>query len=163
MCPPEQRIPQDHPLRAIRWWITFCVTYPESSTALYAAIGRPSIPQERLLRGQLLQIFYTIRSERLLMEQLDYNLLFRWFVSLPMDEPRVGANSVHEESRPAVQSADRPQLFPPRGQAGRRPDVRRALHGRWDLDRSVGQSEEFPAEGRRHRWGWQQLPGPGAQ
>jgi transposase len=52
---------------------------------IYATIGRPSIPPERLLRAQLLQIFYSIRSERLLMEQLDYNLLFRWFVGLTMD------------------------------------------------------------------------------
>jgi transposase len=50
-------------------------------------VGRPSIPPERLLRAQLLQIFYSIRSERLLMEQLDYNLLFRWFVGMDMDEP----------------------------------------------------------------------------
>src|SRR5947207_6382922 len=54
---------------------------------LYAKVGRPSIPPERLLRAQLLQIFYSIRSERLLMEQLDYNILFRWFVGLAMDEP----------------------------------------------------------------------------
>ena len=54
---------------------------------LYAKVGRPSVPPERLLRAQLLQIFYSIRSERLLMEQLDYNLLFRWFVGLEMDEP----------------------------------------------------------------------------
>ncbi len=54
---------------------------------LYASVGRPSIPPERLLRAQLLQIFYSIRSERLLMEQLDYNLLFRWFVGMEMDEP----------------------------------------------------------------------------
>ena len=55
--------------------------------ALYAQRGRPSIPPERLLRAQLLQLFYSIRSERLLMEQLDYNILFRWFVGLEMDEP----------------------------------------------------------------------------
>jgi transposase len=54
---------------------------------LYATVGRPSIPPERLLRAQLLQVFYSIRSERLLMEQLDYNILFRWFVGLSMDEP----------------------------------------------------------------------------
>ena len=54
---------------------------------LYARVGRPSIPPERLLRAQLLQLFYSIRSERLLMEQLDYNILFRWFVGLEMDEP----------------------------------------------------------------------------
>lgn len=54
---------------------------------LYARVGRPSIPPERLLRAQLLQLFYSIRSERLLVEQLDYNILFRWFVGPEMDEP----------------------------------------------------------------------------
>jgi transposase len=53
---------------------------------LYARVGRPSIPLERLFRGLLLQIFYSVRSERLLLEQLDYNLLFRWFVALEIDE-----------------------------------------------------------------------------
>ena len=58
-------------------------------------VGRPSIPPERLLRAQLLQIFYSIRSERLLMEQLDYNLLFRWFVGMDMDEPIWDADGLH--------------------------------------------------------------------
>jgi transposase len=65
---------------------------------LYATVGRPSIPPERLLRAQLLQIFYSIRSERLLMEQLDYNLLFRWFVGLEMDEP-IWAPTVFTKNR----------------------------------------------------------------
>jgi transposase len=85
---PEQRIPQDHPLRAIRALVDDVLRdMSREFDRLYAAIGRPSVPPERLLRAQLLQIFYSIRSERLLMEQLDYNLLFRWFVGLPMDEP----------------------------------------------------------------------------
>jgi transposase len=85
---PEQRVPHDHPLRAIRQLVDEILR--EMSRAfdkLYATVGRPSIPPERLLRAQLLQIFYSIRSERLLMEQLDYNILFRWFVGLSMDEP----------------------------------------------------------------------------
>src|SRR6187200_749518 len=84
----EQRVPADHPLRAIRALVD--ETLREMSRefdGLYAKVGRPSVPPERLLRAQLLQIFYSIRSERLLMEQLDYNLLFRWFVGLAMDEP----------------------------------------------------------------------------
>ena len=84
----EQRVPPDHPLRAIRRLVD--ETLREMSRefdGLYAKVGRPSVPPERLLRAQLLQIFYSIRSERLLMEQLDYNLLFRWFVGLEMDEP----------------------------------------------------------------------------
>src|SRR5215203_3785690 len=84
----EQRVPQDHPLRAIRAEVDdILVAMSPEFDRLYARVGRPSIPPERLLRAQLLQLFYSIRSERLLMEQLDYNILFRWFVGLEMDEP----------------------------------------------------------------------------
>lgn len=84
----EQRIPKDHPLRAIRHLVDEILhDLSREFDRLYAKVGRPSIPPERLLRAQLLQIFYSIRSERLLMEQLDYNILFRWFVGLAMDEP----------------------------------------------------------------------------
>jgi transposase len=84
----EQRVPQDHPLRAIRAVVDDVLRdMSHEFDRLYARVGRPSIPPERLLRAQLLQIFYSIRSERLLMEQLDYNLLFRWFVGMDMDEP----------------------------------------------------------------------------
>ena len=84
----EQRVPPDHPLRAIRALVDEVLReMSREFDGLYAAVGRPSIPPERLLRAQLLQIFYSIRSERLLMEQLDYNLLFRWFVGMEMDEP----------------------------------------------------------------------------
>ena len=85
---PEQRVPSDHPLRAIRTLVDEVLgDMSRDFDGLYATIGRPSIPPERLLRAQLLQIFYSIRSERLLMEQLDYNILFRWFVGMEMDEP----------------------------------------------------------------------------
>jgi transposase len=84
----EQRVPKEHPLRAIRTLVDGVLRdMSREFDGLYATVGRPSIPPERLLRAQLLQIFYSIRSERLLMEQLDYNLLFRWFVGLEMDEP----------------------------------------------------------------------------
>jgi transposase len=83
----ETRIPQDHPLRAMRSLVDACLRDMSPRFALlYARTGRPSIPPEKLLRAQLLQVLYTIRSERLLMEQLDYNLLFRWFVGLNMDD-----------------------------------------------------------------------------
>ena len=84
---PEARVPQDHPLRTIRMLVDE-VLHDLSPTfdAIYAKVGRPSIPPEHLLRALLLQVLYTVRSERLLMEQLDYNLLFRWFVGLNMDE-----------------------------------------------------------------------------
>ncbi len=85
---PEQRVPRDHPLRPIRELVDDILRdMSREFDKLYASVGRPSIPPERLLRAQLLQIFYSIRSERLLMEQLDYNILFRWFVGLTMDEP----------------------------------------------------------------------------
>ena len=84
---PEQRVPQDHPLRVIREIVDEVLKELSPEFArLYAANGRPSIAPEKLLRALLLQVLYTVRSERLLMEQLDYSLLFRWFVGLNMDE-----------------------------------------------------------------------------
>jgi transposase len=84
----EQRVPKEHPLRAIRTLVDDVLRdMSREFDGLYARVGRPSIPPERLLRAQLLQIFYSVRSEALLMEQLDYNLLFRWFVGMDMDEP----------------------------------------------------------------------------
>jgi len=83
----EDRIPADHPLRAMRK-LTDPILRELSPVfeRLYSKTGRPSVPPERLLRALLLQLLYTIRSERLLMEQLDYNILFRWFVGLGMDD-----------------------------------------------------------------------------
>jgi transposase len=82
----EARVPAEHPLRPIRAIVDEAleVLSPEFA-GLYASVGRPSIPPEKLLRALLLQAFYSVRSERQLMEQLDYNLLFRWFVGLSMD------------------------------------------------------------------------------
>jgi transposase len=82
-----QRVPQDHPLRRVRTMADEALrALSPQFSRLYSKTGRPSIPPERLLRALLLQYFYGIRSERLLMEQLDYNLLFRWFVGLSMDD-----------------------------------------------------------------------------
>jgi len=85
---PEQRVPADHPLRPIRRMVDQVLKSlsPRLAT-LYSRTGRPSIAPEKLLRTLLLQVLYTVRSERLLLEQLDYNLLFRWFVGLNMDDP----------------------------------------------------------------------------
>jgi len=84
----ERRVPKDHPLRSIRVMADAALKdLDEHFNAMYAALGRPSIAPERLLRALLLQVLYTVRSERLLMEQLDYNFLFRWFVGLSIDEP----------------------------------------------------------------------------
>ena len=84
----EQRVPADHPLRPIRAMVdTALKGLSRSFARMYVDFGRPSIAPEKLLRALLLQVLYSIRSERMLMEQLEYNLLFRWFVGLNMDEP----------------------------------------------------------------------------
>jgi transposase len=84
---PEERRPRDHPLRAIRVMVDMALKELSPQFArLYSHTGRPSIAPEKLLRA-LLQVLYTVRSERLLMEQLDYSLLFRWFVGLTLDDP----------------------------------------------------------------------------
>jgi transposase len=84
---PEQRVPQDHPLRAVRALTDEALrTLQSRLNKLYSKTGRPSIAPEKLLRALLLQVLYSVRSERMLMEQLNYNLLFRWFVGLNMDD-----------------------------------------------------------------------------
>jgi transposase len=85
---PEQRVPADHPMRPIRQIVDAALgRLSPRFDAMYTDFGRPSIPPEQLLRALLLQVLDTVRSERLLIEQLEYNLLFRWFVGLGMDEP----------------------------------------------------------------------------
>lgn len=84
---PDERVPADHPLRPIREMTDEALRHLSPRfDAIYAASGRPSVPPEQLLRALLLQVLYSVRSERLLMEQLHYNLLFRWFVGLGMDD-----------------------------------------------------------------------------
>src|SRR6266700_7175140 len=84
----EDRIPADHPLRGVRRVVDAVLGgMSKDFDGVYSKVGRPSIPPERLLRALLLQVFYSVRSERLLMEQLNYNLLFRWFVGLEIDDP----------------------------------------------------------------------------
>src|SRR3954465_15203225 len=85
---PEQRVPADHPLRAVRQMAdTVLAQLSQMFSKMYSDIGRRSIPPEKLVRALVLQVLYTGRSERMLMENLEYNLLFRWFVALKMDEP----------------------------------------------------------------------------
>lgn len=84
---PEARVRKDHPLRAIRVMVDEALAQMSGCfDAMYADVGRPSIAPEKLLRAQLLQMLYSVRSERLLMEEMDYNLLFRWFVGLNADD-----------------------------------------------------------------------------
>ena len=85
---PEMRVRPDHPLRAIRTMSDKALSQMSSRfDEMYAKTGRPSIPPEKLLRAQLIQMLYTVRSERLLMEEIDYSVLFRWFVGMNLDEP----------------------------------------------------------------------------
>jgi transposase len=102
----EQRVPSKHPLRKIRQLVNDVLARLDAEfAALYSAWGRESIPPERLLRALLLQALFTIRSERQLMEQLDYNLLFRWFVGLGIDDP-VWVPTVFTKNRDRLLDAD---------------------------------------------------------
>jgi transposase len=108
---PEQRVPADHPLRPIRHMANVVLErLSPQLDALYSAVGRPSIPPEKLLRALLLQVLYTLRSERLLMEELDYNLLFRWFVGLNMDDP-VWDATVYCKNRERLLKGDVAEAF----------------------------------------------------
>lgn len=107
----EERIPQDHPLRALRKIVDIALkSLHHDFDEIYNAKGRPSIPPERLLRAQLLQFIYTIRSERLLVEEIDFNLLFRWFVGLRMDE-LVWDASTFSQNRDRLMSGQIPEKF----------------------------------------------------
>ncbi len=108
---PEQRVPAEHPLRPIRKMTDEVLQgLSRKFTEIYAATGRPSIAPEKLLRALLLQVLYTVRSERLLMEQLEYNLLFRWFVGLNMDEP-VWVATVFSKNRDRLLEGDIAERF----------------------------------------------------
>lgn len=108
---PEQRVPADHPLRTIRQLTNQALrALSRRLDQLYAQGGRPSIPPEQLLRALLLQALYTVRSERQLMEQLDYNMLYRWFVGLELDEP-VWDVTVFTKNRERLLAGDLAQAF----------------------------------------------------
>ena len=102
----EARVRHDHPLRAIRVIVNEALAALERDfAALYSSIGRPSIPPEKLLRAMLLQAFYSIRSERLLMERLEYDLLFRWFVGIGIDDA-AWDHSVFSKNRDRLLAGD---------------------------------------------------------
>ena len=117
----EERVPQDHPLRPVRKSVDEVLrAMAQDFDGLYAKTGRPSVPPERLLRAALLQIFYTLRSERMLMEQMNYNLLFRLFVGLELDEP-VWNHAVFSKNRDRLLNQEVAQeFFPSSGGYSRR-------------------------------------------
>jgi len=107
----RDRIPKKHPLREIKKMVDQALEQMHGGFSdLYSHTGRPSIPPEYLLRASLLQVFYTIRSERLLMEQLEYNLLFRWFVGLSIDDP-VWDHSVFSKNRDRLLCTEVASIF----------------------------------------------------
>jgi transposase len=108
---PEKRVPLEHPLRPIRKMADEILREMSPQFAkLYSQVGRPSIAPERLLRSLLLQIFYSIRSERMLIEQLQYNLLFRWFVGMEMDEV-VWNHAVFSKNRERLLNEEIAEMF----------------------------------------------------
>jgi transposase len=108
---PEERVPTDHPLRPVRRMVDVALkSLSPSFEELYSTFGRPSIAPEKLLRALLLQVLYTVRSERMLMEQLGYNLLFRWFVGLNMDES-VWVPTVFSKNRDRLLEGDIAEKF----------------------------------------------------
>ena len=150
---PESRVRKDHPLRAIRGMVDeVLVQISRRFDTMYARVGRPSIAPEKLLRAQLLQMLYSIRSERLLVEEMDYKLLFRWFVGLNADE-EVWDATTFTKNRDRLLEADVAKEFlgvfgcGDRASAGQRTDFRRTFHGGWHAAGSLGESEEFSTEG----------------
>jgi transposase len=107
----EERVPQDHALRGMRELVDQILrAMAKEFDGMYAKTGRPSVPPDRLLRSVLLQIFYSVRSERMLMEQMNYNLLFRWFVGLELDEP-VWNHAVFSKNRDRLLNQEVAQEF----------------------------------------------------
>jgi transposase len=108
---PEERVPKDHPLRKVLPLVDAALRrMSRRFAAMYARVGRPSIAPEKLLRALLLQILYSLRSERLLMERLDHDLLFRWFVGLNMDDP-VWDATVYSKNRERLLNSDVAEEF----------------------------------------------------
>jgi transposase len=108
---PEARVRPDHPLRPIRQMTDQVLkTLSPRFTRMYSDLGRPSIPPEQLLRALLLQGLYTIRSERLLMEEIDYSVLFRWFIGLSMDDP-IWSPTTFSKNRDRLLQADVASAF----------------------------------------------------
>jgi transposase len=144
----EARVPKDHPLRPIRTLVDQALTVLSPAfEQLYSDIGRPSIPPEKLLRALLLQALYSVRSERQLMEQLDYNLLFRWFVGLSMDAPIWDVTVFTKNRDRFLEGAVAAQFF--QAVLGQ-PEVGALLsdeHFSGDGTQPTGQHEELQAQG----------------
>ena len=151
--PMERRVPADHPLRAMRPMVDAVLReLSPRFDELYSRVGRPVDCRRRSCCGRCCcRCCYTIRSERLLMEQLDYNLLFRWFVGLKMDDPVWDADGVHQEPGAVAGAGRSREAFfeRVRGAGARaRPAVGRALHRGRHAAGGVGEPEELQTQGR---------------
>ena len=148
----EERVPADHPLRTIKVLADEALARlsPEFDR-MYADVGRPSIPPERLLKASLLIALFSVRSERAFCEELDYNLLFRWFLGMQLMERSFDATGVHEEPAAAAGAPSRPAVIRRGGLGGgpAKPAVGRALHGGRHADRGGSEPQELQAARRR--------------
>ena len=145
----EERVPDDHPLRLIREIVNDVLGSLSSEfETLYSHMGRPSIPPEKLLRALLLQAFYSIRSERQLMEQLNFNMLFRWFVGLGLDDGVWDASAFCHNRDRLLEAEVSAQLlaggYPaPQGTGTIEPG---SFFGRRFIDRGLGVDEELSSQ-----------------
>ena len=149
---PEMRLHKDHPLRAIRAMVDEVLTQlSRRFDTMYARVGRPSIAPEKLLWAQLLQMLYSIRSERLLMEEMNYNLLFRWLVGLNADD-EVWDPTTFSKNRDRLLEADVAKEFLGAGSgasASEKSDYRRAFHRGWHIAGSLGESQQLSRQARQ--------------
>ena len=141
----EDRVRADHPLRPICEITNAALAALTGEfAALYCSMGRPSVPPEKLLRAMLLQAFYSVRSERQLMERIEFDLLFRWFVGIGIDDP-VWDHSSFSKNRDRLLEGEIAAKFLDHGAvaaAGQPAVVERAFLGRWHVDPGLGIDEE---------------------
>jgi transposase len=134
----EERVPADHPLRTIRARAQAALKrLSPLFDQMYASGGRPSIPPERLLMAQLLIALYSVRSDRQFCESLGWNLLFRWFLGMTLDEPGFVQSTFSKNRERLLEHEVAPRFFRrgPAPSTGGEAVVGGALHGRWDADR----------------------------
>jgi transposase len=145
----EARIPARHPLHTIRQVVNEALSSLDAAfEALYTDFGRPSIPPERLIRASLIQILFSVRSERQLMEQMQYNLLFRWFVGLGIDDP-VWVPTVFTKNRDRLLTTEMSRKVMAAILAHREVAPLLSDEHFWDAGQGLGLDEELPAEGPR--------------
>jgi transposase len=147
----EERVPANHPLRVIKRFADRALTeLSPTFDAMYRTGGRPSIPPERLLKASLLISLYSVRSERAFCEELDFQLLWRWFLDMSLMEPTFDQSTFSKNRGRLLQQQVALQFFdavvPPGRCIGAA--VRRALYGGRHADRGGRQPQEFPTEGQ---------------